>query len=139
MRVKFIILGILLINLTGCMSPDLKMSEKPKPGFSNVTDIPMPESAQIQQDKTMIAGGSEHWTGHLVYSTKKPSAYVVDFINTQMPNAGWEKISVLRGPETTFTFTRKDRVANVKISTSKKILSNESIVSIDMVTASLKP
>ena len=126
------------MHATGCMLPHVKLSEKPIPGFSNVTDVPVPESARIEQDKTMIMGSNDHWTGHFVYSTKQPSTYVIDFINTQMQNLGWKKISVLRGSETNFTFTRKDRVANVKISTSNEFLSKKTIVSIDMATTSLK-
>lgn len=140
---KTIISGLILICVSGltlsaCSTTSMKVSTKTKPGFSNITDIPLPESAKMDLNKSLVMGGGESWTGHLVYETNKPQAEVIDFMNTKMQDADWTKISELRGKETVITFMKEKRVATIRIINADGYLSKKTIVSIDKTYSKLR-
>lgn len=127
-----------LFSLSACSTTSMKVSDQSKPGFSNITDIPLPESANIDMNKSMVMGGNNVWTGHLVYYTNKPQAEVVDFINSHMQNDNWTKISELRGKETIISFMKKKRVATIRILTEESYFSKKTMVSVDMTSSKFK-
>ena len=136
---NFVCIGLLAATLTGCASSHVTASTQPKAGFSNITDIPIPQSAHIDLSKSMVMGGNEKWTGHLVYHTNQPQPQVIDFLNDQMQSTGWTKVSELRGTESVLTFIKQQRIATVRIFKEAHYLSKDAvIVTVDMTNSKMK-
>ena len=104
-------------------------------GFSNIKDTPIPETATVDVNKSMVVGGGSSWTGKLVYSTPQPSTEVIDFVNNKMQASGWTKISELRGNENVFSFMKDKRVATVVVNNNSGYMSDATEVSVGMVNS----
>ncbi len=85
------------------------------PGFSQFTDVPVPDSAEMDLDRTLLLGGQEAWIGRLVLSTPVSPAELFDFYHAELPKFGWTEITVVRSDVSILTYTRLDRVATVQI------------------------
>ena len=96
--------GILALSLAACATGPMLSSEQPKPGFANITDIPLPESATMDLHKSVVTGAGDTWAGHLVYDTKNSRVRVIDFTSKEMKAKGWSKVSELRGKESVLVF-----------------------------------
>ncbi len=133
---KYLLIATISTFLAACASPPPPMSlgDQPQPGFSNVKDIAIPKSAQIDIDRSTIMGGSTNWTGHLVYTVNRPRVTTIDFLSTNMVQMGWAKISELRGSETVIVFMKDKRVATFRIIGS----ADKSIVTVDMANSNAK-
>ena len=136
-KYTFLILGILSLSLVACSTTPMEVTLQSKPGFANITDVPIPESAKIDINKSMVMGGGDAWTGHLVYTTKRSHVEVIDFVTRNMLARRWSKVSELRGIETVITFMKNHRVATVRVMVDKGYISNETIISIDMSNSDL--
>ena len=143
MNLKPKLIGVILIcssvfTLAACTSQGpMRASEQTKPGFSNITDVPLPQSANMNMSKTMVMGGDNSWTGHLVYDTAQPQAEVVDFTNAKMVENDWTRVSELRGKNTVLTYIKDKRVATISIMTEKGYVSQQTEVTIDMSNSKL--
>jgi len=137
--ISLILVSLLTLSVTACSTSTIKTAQQSKSGFSNITDIPLPETANIDLNKSMVMGGGNTWTGHLVYYTNKSQEQVIDFVTTQMSGTGWTKLSELRGNESVITYIKEKRVATVRVTTDKGLLIDKTIVAIDMTHANLSP
>ena len=86
----------------------------------------------------MVMGGGNSWTGHLVYETNRPQAEVIDFMNENMQQADWTKISESRAKDTVITFMKEKRVATIRILNDDGYLSKQTTVTIDMANSKLR-
>lgn len=126
------------VSLSSCSTTAMKVSEQSKPGFSNIQDIHLPQSANIDINKSMVMGGGNSWTGHLAYDTKESQAEVVDFINTQMQGDDWTKLSELRGKETVISFMKDKRIATIRVTLDDGYFSKKTAVSVDMTNSKMR-
>lgn len=139
---RSIIGGMLFITvfaaLGGCNEAPVKVAEGIPAGFSNVSDVPIPESAKVDMTNTTVVGGHDRWTGQLSYTSSQSQPELIDFINSHMQRANWTKISELRGKETVFSFIRNNRVAVILVSADKRTFSaSKTFVSIGMTNSKL--
>lgn len=137
------VFGLLLVCgsvlvLDACSTAGMRVADQSKPGFSNITDVPLPQSANLDMNRSMVMGGGDSWTGHLVYDTNRSQVEVVDFINSQMQGADWTKISELRGKETVITFMKAKRVATINIFADNGYFGKKTIVAMDMANSKLE-
>lgn len=100
------------LSNSGNSSQDLPYS------FSNFTDIPIPERAEMSIDKTSIFGRDNNWLGKLVFSAPYSVGGVYDFYMEEMPKFGWSEITSVRGASSVLTFIRGLRVALIQLSPS---------------------
>lgn len=126
------------VSFSSCSTSPMKVSQQSKPGFSNIQDVPLPQSANIDMNKSMVMGGGNSWTGHLAYDTKESQAEVVDFINTHMQRDDWTKLSELRGKETVISFMKDKRIATVRVTVDDGYFSKRTAVSIDMTNSKMR-
>lgn len=131
-------LTIAVVSLSACSSSTMVTDTHSKVGFSNITDIPLPVSAKIDIHQSMVSGSTNNWTGHLVYASEKPQTQVIDYTNREMLDAGWTKVSELKGHETTITFIKEKRIVSFRLTTEKGYFSNSTVVAIDMANANLR-
>ena len=83
--------------------------------FGAFTDIPVPDPAEMDLDRTLLLGGREAWIGRLVLSTSLGPSDLFDFYRGEMPKFGWSEVTVVRAEVSILTYTRLDRVATVQI------------------------
>ena len=138
-NMKFLVASALTatILLTGaCNSEPQKMAAAAAPqGFSNIKDTPIPDTATVDTNRSMVVGGGDSWTGKLVYATPQPAPEVIDFVTAKMQASGWTKISELRGTENVFSFMKQKRVATVVVKGDSGYLANGTEVSVGMVNS----
>lgn len=133
---KFLSIVLASFFLIACSTsaPPINVAENPQPGFSNVTDIPVPDTARMDLDKSIVMGGRDNWTGHLVYTLNHSRVTTIDFLSTQMVARGWARISALRGAETVIVFMKDKRVATFRITGNNK----NTLVTVDMANSNAK-
>lgn len=136
--VKASVLCVAVVALGACASSSMKVAQQSKPGFANVSDIPLPQSADIDINKSMVMGGGNTWTGHLVYSTKRSQEDVIDFITSGMQHDDWTKVSETRGKESVIIFMKNKRVATVRVTLDAGYITNKTLVSVDMANTKLR-
>ena len=134
----FAVLSFSVLILSACATTSMQTTAQTKPGFSNITDVPIPQSAHMNLNKSMVMGGGNSWTGHLVYETNRPQAEVIDFMNENMQQADWTKISESRAKDTVITFMKEKRVATIRILNDDGYLSKQTTVTIDMANSKLR-
>jgi len=86
------------------------------PTFSQFTDIPIPDSAHMDTDRSLLVGPGDSWVGRLVFSVRWTHApEIFDFFKTQMPAYKWQEISSVRADISVMTWQRGDRIATIQI------------------------
>ncbi len=87
--------------------------------FAQFSDIPIPENASMNLDRTTIFGRETDWVGKVVFSAPYDIGGVFDFYMSEMPNFGWHEITSVRGPNSVLTYNRDTRVVLIQITPSK--------------------
>lgn len=86
-----------------------------QPTFGQFTDIPIPDGAEMDLDRTLLLGGREEWIGRLVLDTSRSSSELFDLYRVEMPKFGWTEITSVRADVSILTYIRFGRVATVQI------------------------
>ena len=79
------------------------------------TDIPIPNGARMDLDRTLILGPRETWIGRLVFTSSVATSDLFDFYNRELPRFGWVGITAVRAATSVLSFSRGDRIATVQI------------------------
>ena len=86
------------------------------PSFTQFTDIPVPDGARMDADRTLMLGQGDSWVGRLVINVRWASGPdLFDFYKAQMPAFKWQEISSVRAAISVMTWQRGDRIATVQI------------------------
>ena len=86
------------------------------PTFGQFTDIPIPDGARMDADRSLLVGPGENWVGRLVYSVRWSNAPdLFDFFKAKMPSYQWQEISSVRADISVMTWQRADRIATIQI------------------------
>ena len=96
-------------------------SSKGEPGapiqasFTRFPDLPMPVSADLQMDQTLIFGTNDTWIGRLVIHSSHSANDMFDFYKREMTGFDWQEITSVRSKTSVMTYTRGQRVATIQI------------------------
>jgi hypothetical protein len=107
--------------IAGCggttLNPSAKgdPNEKSQPSFADFSDMPIPASARMDVDRSLILGPKENWLGRLVFRSSNSASESFDFYANGMQRFGWQSVAVVRGAVSAMTYTRNDRVASIQI------------------------
>lgn len=118
-----ILFTVLTVVLAGCaldtqyVGSDAKTNDLPYT-FSQFSDVPIPENASMNLDKTAIFGRENEWIGKITFSAPYNVGGVFDFYMSEMPKFGWKEITSARGANSVLTYTRDSRVALIQLSPS---------------------
>ena len=84
MRARFTILiaAAALVALAACDSgPRLTATSAPaavegesSAAFQPITDVPIPDGARLDSERSLVLGGQDNWTGRLVFTIGESSA-----------------------------------------------------------------
>jgi hypothetical protein len=86
--------------------------------FTLLTDIPIPSGATMDNERSLILGDKDRWTGRVVMKLWKSVADANQFYQTQMPAFGWEPIMAVTSGVSVMAYVRGDRAATVQIENS---------------------
>lgn len=83
--------------------------------FTLLTDIPVLSGATLDNDRSLILGDRDRWSGRVVLKLWKPVGETVLFYQQQMPAYGWEPLMAATSGVTILSYVRGDRAATVQI------------------------
>ncbi len=121
MRLRFVTLLLTLMALSACSHSMVPSSTSdagtaPTPSFNQFTDIPVPDGARMDADRTLLLGNGDNWVGRLVFSVRWSNAPdMFDFYKAEMPNYKWQEVSSVRAAISVMTYQRADRIATIQI------------------------
>ena len=108
---RTLLFTLLCLLLVGCTSTP----PGPTYGGDKTTDVAKPKGSRIDYAKSIILGPGSAWVGRLVYSTGHDSAYMCDFLQSEMTRLGWTYISGIRSKVSVLIFKQAGRVANIQV------------------------
>ncbi len=83
--------------------------------FRPITDIPIPTSAKLDTERSIILSGRDRWTGRLVLAVGLSAEEAFAFYQNGMARFGWTPVMSVQAKTSVLTFTRGDRAATVEI------------------------
>lgn len=84
--------------------------------YGRFTDIPIPEGAAMDTERSLILGTGGNWLGRIALKAEGNVGEVFDFYRREMPRFGWSEITVVRAGTSVLTYENGGRVATVQIS-----------------------
>lgn len=85
------------------------------PDFRPITDIPIPEDATLDNERSLILSGRDQWTGRIVMKVGQSPSKAFSFYQREMPAFRWEPVMSVQSEISVLTFTREDRAATVQV------------------------
>lgn len=106
------------VGLAGCGSSSNKTPDgmDNAPAFSQFSDIPIPDPATMELERTILFGMQEEWLGKMTFITPYPVGKVFDFYISEMNKFGWREIAVVRMHASTLNYERAARMASITVS-----------------------
>jgi hypothetical protein len=83
--------------------------------LTQITDIPIPREARVDETASLILGSGDRWLGRVVVRVKTNSTETYNYYFNGMPRLGWSTLTAVQSKVSTLTFTSGDRVANLQI------------------------
>lgn len=121
-RIRATLFGLVVLALAGCGStttlPPAQSGDPAQPvDFQLVTDIPIPSGATMDNDRSLVLGVKDRWTGRVVMKLWKTAPEATAFYQQQMPAFGWEPIMAATSGISVMTYIRAERAATVQVET----------------------
>lgn len=112
--------AVLALLLAGCgtstsLPPTQAGDPTQAPDFQLLTDIPIPAGATMDNERSLILGLRDRWTGRLVMKVWKSGPETTAFFQQQMPAFGWEPVMAVTSGISVLSYTRGDRAATVQV------------------------
>jgi hypothetical protein len=86
-----------------------------EPAFAQFQDIPIPNGAKMNMDRTLILGENDSWIGRLVIDSQSPQASLFDFFKNRTSQFGWQEITSVRSATSVLAYSKDNRVMTVQI------------------------
>lgn len=110
------------ISLSACAGTDTELPATVRIGdgpaaadFQPVTDIPIPEDATMDTERSLILSNQDHWTGRIVMKVGLSAPEAFAFYQQQMPNFRWAPVMSVQSDISVLAFTHNDRAATVQV------------------------
>lgn len=119
--VRAMLLGAATV-LSACTGTDTDLPATVRVGdgpaaadFQPVTDIPIPEDATMDTERSLILSNQDHWTGRVVMKVGLSAPKAFAFYQQQMPNFRWIPVMSVQSDISVLAFTRDERAATVQV------------------------
>ena len=118
--VRYVGLAALLL-LAACSSamdlaPNKGASDaSDQPTFSQFQDVPIPASATMNVDRTLVFGARDSWIGRLAFKSSTNPVAMFDFYKQNAPQFGWEELTSVRSANSVLSYSRGDRIMTVEV------------------------
>ncbi len=83
--------------------------------FALLTDIPIPQNATLDVERSLILGDLDRWTGRVILDVGQSATKTFALYQSEMANFGWEPIMSVQADVSVLSFTRGERAATVQI------------------------
>ena len=83
--------------------------------FQPITDVPIPEGARLDSERSLVLGGQDNWTGRLVFNIDESSADAFARYHQEMPRFGWRLITSVQAESSVLAFSQGERIATIQI------------------------
>ena len=93
-------------------------SDQPVANAQLLTDIPVPNSATMDNERSIILADRDHWVGRVVMRFWQNTGDLTAFYQAQMPSFGWEPVMAVTSATSILTYTHGDHAATVQIEDS---------------------
>ena len=111
------------LALAACdIGPQLPASTAPAPAegssdgaFQPVSDVPIPDGARLDSERSLVLGSEDNWTGRLVFSVSESSADAFARYHQEMQRFGWTLITSVQAESSVLTFSQGERIATIQI------------------------
>lgn len=118
LRTVFAAFSLLLV--AGCtgttgMQPSSTGGKDEPISFQLVTDLPIPQGASRDDERSVVLSYRDRWVGKLVLKVTRPAGEVAAFYHQQMPGFGWEPVLAVTSNRSVLTYLRGDRAATIEI------------------------
>ena len=107
-------------------------TERPK--FEQFDDVPVPQNARVDLERSLILGSRDGWIGRLVYGAPFSMTQMFVFFEQEMLRFGWQPLTAVRAAISTLSFQRGNRIATIIL---EQRTMGGAIVSITMAPAAV--
>ena len=80
-----------------------------------LSDIPLPESSDIMEEKTVIQGSGLGWSGKITIKAPLSPAEMLIFFSEEISPSGWRMISSTVSEQIILVYKKAGRIATVEI------------------------
>ena len=80
-----------------------------------LSDIPLPESSEILEEKTVIQGSGLGWSGKITIKAPLSPAELLIFFSEEVTPSGWTMISSTVSEQIILVYKKAGRIATVEI------------------------
>lgn len=87
----------------------------PAPDFRPVTDMPIPQDATLDTERSLILSSRDQWTGRIVMKVGLTPGKTFAFYQQEMPSFRWQPVMSVQSETSVLAFTRGDRAATIQI------------------------
>lgn len=101
-------------ELTPTKSTASENGAKKKRMASQFNDMPIPEGANMNVEKTVVVG-SEIWFGQLSLDTNHSANSMFDFYERELDSYGWRKLTSVRASTSILSYERQARMLTIAI------------------------
>ena len=98
-----------------------------------LSDIPLPESSEILEEKTVIQGSGLGWSGKITLEAPLSPAECLIFFSEEIAPAGWRMISSTVSEQIILVYKKAGRIATVEIMRDFPMFGRETTVIISVV------
>ena len=102
------------------LTPSSKAPESNMPVDQNqapqFTDIPIPNGARMDLDRSLVLGPRECWLGRLAFTSSASPNDIFEFYAREMPRFTWTGITAVRAGTSVLSYSRDERVTTIQIS-----------------------
>ena len=84
-----------------------------QPAFAQFQDIPIPEGAKMNMDRTIILGENNAWIGRLVIDSQSSKSQLFDFFKYRTSQFGWREITSVRASISVLSYSKENRIMTI--------------------------
>ncbi len=84
-----------------------------QPAFAQFQDIPIPEGAKMNMDRSLILGEDNAWIGRLVIESTSSKAELFDFFKERTRQLGWREITSVRASISVLSYSKGNRIMTI--------------------------
>ena len=84
-----------------------------RPAFAQFQDIPIPEGASMNMDRSLILGEDNAWIGRLVIESTSSKAELFDFFKERTRQLGWREITSVRATVSVLSYSKGNRIMTI--------------------------
>jgi hypothetical protein len=92
---------------------DKGLPQTVRPAFAQFQDIPIPEGAKMNMDRSLILGEDNAWIGRLVIESTSSKAQLFDFFKSRTRELGWREITSVRATVSVLSYSKENRIMTI--------------------------